>query len=823
MKELFTEVVLPLPLHGRFTYRVPEDLRDKVQPGMRAIVQFGARKSFSAVILNVTEEPPPIGNLKSLLSLLDETPVVNAVNLKLWDWISEYYMCTLGETMKAALPPGLKLESNSIVSLNADHAETGFTEAETLIVDAVAEEKISVKTLENRLGKQFSLHTLKNLVAAGVLTLDETIREKYHEKTRAVVHINRDYTSEAAWHELLNKLNKAPKQKELMLRFADLTGFFETNGQKSIAKKQLLEKSGASENTLKQLVNKKILDIKYEAVSRFEADNPAQNPKHALSDAQQKALDEIKSQFAEKQTVLLHGVTASGKTEIYIHLIEEAVRKGQQVLYMIPEIALTSQIISRLKNVFGNRAGIYHSKMSDAERVEIWNNILSFSPGGNHSMPIILGTRSAVFLPFSNLGLVIIDEEHENSYKQFDPAPRYHARDTAIVMAAHHGARVLLGSATPSFESYFNAKTSRYGFVKLDTRFSGTPLPEIIIADVSDAYKRRQMKSIFTPQLYHQIAETLDVGKQVILFQNRRGYSPFVECMACNWIPVCKNCDVSLTYHKQQKRLVCHYCGYHIKYPENCPSCKSTDIKSRGIGTEKIEDEIAALFPQARIARMDIDSTRSRFAFDKIIHKLENREIDILVGTQMITKGLDIDNIALAGILNADNLINYPDFRAHERAFQLMQQVSGRSGRKNGEGKVVIQTSQPKHEIIGEITTNDYETFFNRNIAERKQFSYPPWFRLIKISVKHKQENVLDSAAATLAGRLRTSKMFDVLGPSPPVIAKVQQWYSKEIRLKIKRDRKTKEIREIIFKAMEDTMQSPYNKSVIIQIDVDPM
>ncbi|MCL1821622.1 MAG: primosomal protein N', partial [Prolixibacteraceae bacterium] len=721
------------------------------------------------------------------------------------------------------LPPGLKLESNSIISVNGGHGKNDFPEAEMQILGCVSGEKMSVKSLENQMGSQFSLHALRNLIASGVLALDETISEKYHEKMRAVVTLNPEFAQKRAWCQLQDSMQKAPRQKELLTRFAELTAFTEENSRKAVPKKELLKKSNVGESALKQLVNKKIFAIEYEPVSRLQSGISTQNPKHVLTEAQQKALEEIKIQFSDKQTVLLHGITASGKTEIYIHLIDETLAAGKQVLYMVPEIALTPQIINRLKNVFGNKADVYHSKMSDAERVEIWNNVLSFSRGGNSSTQIILGTRSSVFLPFANLGLIIIDEEHESSYKQFDPAPRYHARDSAIVMALHHNAKVLLGSATPSFESYFNAKARRYGLVKLDKRFSGAPMPDILIADVSDAYKRRQMKSIFTPQLYNQIAEALDANRQVVLFQNRRGYSPFIECMACNQIPRCKNCDVSLTYHKQQNRMVCHYCGYRMPYPERCPSCNSNDIKSRGIGTEKIETEIAELFPQARIERMDIDSTRSRFAFEKIIGRLENREIDILVGTQMITKGLDIEHVALAGILNADNLLNYPDFRAHERAFQLMQQVGGRSGRKSGQGKVVIQTSQPKHEIISEVVHYDYETFFNRNIAERKQFSYPPWFRLIKITVKHKQENTLNNASSLLADRLRATKMFGVLGPSTPLVGKVQQWYSKEIRLKIKREKNAKEIRGVIFKIKDDVLQSPYNKSVIIQIDVDPL
>jgi primosomal protein N' (replication factor Y) len=649
------------------------------------------------------------------------------------------------------------------------------------------------------------------------------VEEKYKEKTKTTIGIRPDLRASETWETVLDSLSKAPKQKDLLYHFVEMSGMFSGKNKTTIDKQNLLKGSRIGEGVLNQLVDKGFLIIHKEVVSRVDTPQAEQADMNLLNNWQQEAIDQIREQFLHKQVVLIHGVTASGKTEIYIHLIDEACRQGKQVLYLVPEIALTPQIVVRLKKVFGKRVGVYHSKMNDAERVEIWNKVLQFSQGNSEGFQIILGARSAVFLPFARLGMIIVDEEHENSYKQYDPAPRYNARDMAVVLGIQHKAPVLLGSATPSFESYLNAQNGKYGLVKLSQRHGKAKMPQVIIADLQRAFKRRQMHSMLSPELYENMQLSLETGEQVILFQNRRGYSPFVECMECGWIPWCVNCDVSLTYHRKHERLSCHYCGHHIKLPPQCPKCQSAQLKTRGMGTEKIEDEISKLFPQARIARMDLDTTQSKTAFEKIIHQLETQKIDILVGTQMVTKGLDIEHVGLVGVLNADNLLNFPDFRAHERAFQLMMQVSGRSGRKKKEGKVVIQTSQPTHQVIEFLKNDDYEGFFRKHIAERKAFLYPPWFRMIKIIAKHKNPAVLDAAAMFLAMALRNMQKFIVLGPEYPLIGRVQQLYTKEIWLKIARNKKPDDIKSAVRDAVETTKRQPGNSSLILHVDVDPM
>jgi primosomal protein N' (replication factor Y) len=764
MKDQFAEIILPLPLYDRFTYRIPDDLVEKVKPGVRVLVQFGKRKNYSALVIALTHTAPQGFEIKPVLSVLDDNAVVHPVNLGLWNWMSDYYMSPLGEVMNAAMPSALKLQGS-----------------------------------------------------------DGLVEVKYKEKTKTTIGIRPDLKVPETWEITMKSLAKASKQKILLQHFANMSGLFDDKKIATIDKKKLLEVSGISEGVLNQLVGKGFLSIHKEAVSRIGSPQAEQADMNLLNARQQEAIEQIRGQFLQKQVVLIHGVTASGKTEIYIHLIEEACRQGKQVLYLVPEIALTPQVVFRLNKVFGGKVGVYHSKMSDAERVEIWNKVLQSSQGRSEGYQIVLGARSAVFLPFAQLGLIIVDEEHENSYKQYDPAPRYNARDMAVVLGQQHKAPVLLGSATPSFESYLNARNGKYGMVKLTQRYGIAEMPKVIIADLQRAFKRRQMVSMLSPELYENMQLSLEAGGQVILFQNRRGYSPFVECMECGWIPRCVNCDVSLTYHKKHDRLTCHYCGHHIKLPHQCLRCQAVQLKTRGLGTEKIEDEITKLFPQARVARMDLDTTHSKTAFDKIIHQMETRKIDILVGTQMVTKGLDIEHVSLVGVLNADNLLNFPDFRSHERAFQLLAQVSGRSGRREKEGRVVIQTSQPTHPVIEFLKNGDYEGFFRKHIAERKAFFYPPWFRMIKIVAKHKNPVILDAAALFLAMALRNMQKFIVLGPEYPLIGRVQQLYTKEIWLKIARNKKPADIKKSVQEVVEATKRQPGNSSLIINTDVDPM
>ncbi len=820
MSDLFAEIILPLPLHDTFTYRVPEQLRLQATPGKRAIVQFGRKKFYSGLIFSVHDAAPQGFEIKDIQSVLDDEPVIHPVNIRLWQWMAEYYLCPLGDVMKAALPSALKLESSSMV---AALPGSGNTPSETELVKLITAKSLSLAEIQKKMGSRFSFRELQQLINQKIICLEETVFEKYKPKTRPLLQLHPSMDSPEKWQQTLDSLTRAPKQQELMRHIAEKTALFSARKNFELPKKELLAGTTFSEAILNQLIAKEILTVRQETVSRLDESLPLQTDLNLLNNDQQQALEKIGELFKQKQVVLMHGVTASGKTEIYIHLIDQVCRQGKQALYLVPEISLTPQIVNRLKKVFGNKVGVYHSRMNDAERAEVWNHVLSFGKSDDPACQIILGARSSVFLPFANLGLIIADEEHENSYKQFDPAPRYNARDMAVMLGYQHHAAVLLGSATPSFESYMNAKTGKYGLVELLKRYSQVALPNIRVADLQRAYKRKEMRSVLTPELFEEIEKALQNQEQVILFQNRRGYSPFVECMNCGWIPRCVNCDVSLTYHKQQRRLNCHYCGFSFRMPETCGQCGSPDIKTRGFGTEKIEDEIAPLFPEARIARMDLDSTRSRNAFDKIIHQLEARKIDILVGTQMVTKGLDFEHVSVVGILNADNLLNFPDFRAHERAFQLMLQVSGRAGRLNKQGTVVIQTSQPEHPVLRQVINHDYESLFRQLMEERKTFHYPPWYRLIKIAVKHRNPSQLEIAATELGNALKKTGLFLVLGPEYPLVARIQLWHIKEIWLKTSRDKNLAQVRQEIETAVKNTRQLPYLSGAVFNIDVDPM
>ena len=827
VEQLFADVILPLPLDYHFTYRVPSAFQFRIKIGARVIVQFGKRKFFSALVYKLHQNTPSGEfEIKDIDAILDDEPIIGEKQLQIWEWIANYYCCTLGEVYKAALPTGLKLESQTKISMNPDAIITeDLTDKETAVVLLLESRKTaSIQDLNQFLGQQSSFAILKLLLEKNAVIVEEQMRESYKPKLVSMVRLNPEYDSEEKLNSMLDLLSrKAKKQEQLLKVFLDET-LFGNLKLTEIAKKDLLQIADSSDAILKGLDEKQVLEVFQKEIGRIARTHDADLLIKELSEPQQIAHDEIRAQFETQQTVLLNGVTSSGKTEIYIRLIEEQLKQGKQVLYLVPEIGLTTQIITRLKTAFGDQAGIYHSKFNDAERVEIWFNVLNEKSGKTgQQYQVILGARSAIFLPFKNLGLIIVDEEHENSYKQFDPAPRYNARDMAILMGNIHGAKVLLGSATPSYETYFNARSNKYGLVNLTERFQGIKMPELFPANTQEAYKRKQMRSVFTPELYDEIALALQNKEQVILFQNRRGFAPFVQCGKCGWIPKCKYCDVSMTYHKNRSSLICHYCGHTTSLVVKCKECGSDEIKTRGFGTEKIEDEIKLLFPEARVARMDLDTTRAKNAYEQLIWQFETGKVDILVGTQMVTKGLDFDHVRVVGVLNADNLLNYPDFRSYERSYQLIMQVSGRAGRKNNRGKVIVQTTQPNHPVIQDVIANDYYKLFSRQMAERKMFRYPPYYRLIKIVVKHQNKERLDLAAMNLATAFRNIFNKNVLGPEYPVVGRIQMWFQKEILIKLPRDGKIQEAKTKIMEIINRTKTQPNNSQLIIYADVDPM
>lgn len=822
MAEIFAQVIVPLSLHDSFTYRVPSKLENQIGPGKRVVVQFGAKKYYAGLVTSVSDQQPDFSEIKNIVQVLDDYPLVLPINFDLWIWMANYYCCTLGDVFRAALPSGLKMESKSKILLANTDLLVDISVEENEILQTIQNQNLSVIELQNKLQNNFSFPALKSLLQKKIITIEEKISSRYKPKVERFVKLHTQIKSEKELNDKIEGLSRAQKQLALIYHFCSLTKVFEKEQLSEIGQKELFENTTFNSTHLNPLVKKNIFTVFEKQVSRLQQGDDGQVKINMLNKHQEKAYHEIVHAFEKKQVVLLHGVTASGKTEIYIHLINEVLKSGRQALYLVPEIALTTQIIQRLKNAFGRKVGIYHSKLSSQERVEIWDKVLEFNKNPENGYQVVLGARSALFLPFSKLGIIIVDEEHENSYKQFDPAPRYHARDMAVILGYQNKAKVLLGSATPSFESYYNVLTKKYALVDLAFRHANVALPEIIIADVKQAYKRKEMRSFLSPELYRLIEKALEKNEQVILFQNRRGYSPFIECFSCGWIPKCENCDVSLTYHKYKKRLICHYCGYSIPYPNSCHDCGSPEIKTRGFGTEKIEDELKPLFQNANIARMDWDTTQTKNAFEKIISNLENQRTDILIGTQMVTKGLDFEHVSVVGILNADNLLNFPDFRAHERAYQLISQVSGRAGRKHKQGKVVIQTSQPEHEIIHFIQEQKYNEVLFSQLEERQHFRYPPFFRLIKITVKHKTLETVERVSVQLAQKLREVNGLIVLGPEFPLISKIQLWHQKEIWLKIDKKFNLEQLKEFITKSAAMVKKQTDNSNSIINIDVDP-
>ena len=819
----YVDVLLPLPLANWYTYSLPESLEGQVQTGSRVIVPFGKKKFYTALVANVHYCPPEGYEIKEVTEVLDTRPVLLPQQFRLWKWMASYYLCTMGDVYKAALPSGMKLESETIVTANPDYeATTPLTPREQQVLDLLTQDpEQCITQLEKRLNVTRNiLPVINNLLAKGAISVKEELKRNYKPKTEIRVKLSPDCQTEERLHQLFDELGRAPKRLALLMKYLELSGFFTDKASlREVSKKELLTRADATPTIFNGLVEKGIFETYLYEVGRLDREQTRTVAINPLNPAQQAAYDAILSHFREKNVCLLHGVTSSGKTEIYIHLIRQAIENGQQVLYLLPEIALTTQITERLKRVFGGRIGIYHSKFPDAERVEIWQKQLR--PEGHYD--IILGVRSSVFLPFHNLGLIIVDEEHETTYKQQDPAPRYHARDTAIMLASIYGAKVLLGTATPSIDSYHNALAGKYGLVTLNERYKDIRLPEIRIVDIKELARKKMMNGPFSPELLAAVRQALERHEQVILFQNRRGFAPMIECKVCGWVPKCKNCDVSLTYHKGLNQLTCHYCGYTYAVPRSCPACGSVELVNRGFGTEKIEDNIREIFPDAKVARMDLDTTRSRSAYERIIADFEAGKTHILIGTQMVSKGLDFDHVSVVGILNADNMLNYPDFRAHERAFQLMAQVAGRAGRRDKRGLVILQTKSPDLPVIHQVVTNDYKQMYEAQTTERKLFHYPPFCRFIYVYLKHRKEDVVTQAADTLAAWLRTAFGDKVLGPDKPPVGRIQMLFIKKIVIKLDLNMSGTKVRDYLLSVQRQLIEDERFRSLVVYYDVDPV
>ena len=752
----YADILLPVPLEGFFTYAVPERLREQIAFGMRVLVNFGPKKTYVGIVVRIHDEEPKGYNTKEIIDIADKQPMLLDKQLQLWQWIAEYYLAPIGDIYKAAMPAGLKAEDG------------------------------------------------------------------YKPKTETYIRLAEKYRTVEALHIAINMLTRAEKQLAAFLGYLQLSHWDEAEHHaniEEITREELMNASHSTSTTIGMLVKRGMLETYEKEVGRLNhSGEPHPENIQKLSPAQQDAYNAILFSMMRKNVTLLHGVTSSGKTEIYIHLIQHTLDEGKQVLYLLPEIALTVQIMDRLQKVFGRRLGIYHSRYSDGERVEIWQKQMSKDP-----YDIILGARSAVFLPFQKLGLVIIDEEHETSFKQQDPAPRYHARSAAIVLASMYGAKTLLGTATPSIESYHNAKTGKYGYVSLTQRFEGIELPEFRIVDVKDLQHRKMMTGPFSPILLAEVRKALEEGKQAILFQNRRGFAPMIECKQCGWVPHCQHCDVSLTLHRNTNQLTCHYCGYTYSIPTKCPNCEGTELRTRGYGTEKIEESIRDIFPEAKVARMDLDTTKTRNAYERIINDFAMGRTNILIGTQMISKGLDFANVSVVGILNADSMLNFPDFRAYEHAFMMMAQVGGRAGRKGKRGLVILQTKSPDLPIVQQVMNNNYEAMYEGVTAERKEFHYPPFYRLVYVYLKHRDDNVVASAAATLAFKLRIWFGERVLGPDKPSVAKVKSLNIRKIMIKLENGIDIQKVRQYLRKAHSDILKDKRFNSLVIYYDVDPL
>ena len=824
-KTLFCNVLLPVPIPKLFTYRIPRSLNEQVHVGSRVIVQFGSKKILTGIVDEVHSQAPEAYDARSLLELMDEQPIVKPVQLELFKWMASYYMCTPGEVLNVAMPSGLKLSSQSQIQIHPDFdpATTTYTfnEKEEKLLDAlIANETLSYAEAEALLGQKSLYNLFKQLISKEAILLFEEVKDKYKPKKVKRIRLNPAYAGDKkALEALFEVLEKQPKQSEALLHFLQICPVHmkpECN-EEGVEKSQLIQ-GDTSPSSVRTLLKNEVLEEWEQVVPRFKLPKNDHAAKIVLNPEQTKARDEILQHFESKDTVLLHGITGSGKTELYINLIEEALEGGSQVLYLLPEIALTTQIVGRLKKVFGSRMGVYHSRFSDNERVEVWQGVL------NGDLPLIVGVRSSVFLPFDKLGLIIVDEEHETSYKQFDPAPRYHARDTALVLSRMHKAKTLLGSATPSVESFYQGRQGKYGLVTLNKRFGSAQLPELKLADTRVATKQKTMKAMFSEELVEAMRQVVQKGEQAIIFQNRRGYAPYLNCEECSWIPKCNSCAVSLTYHMFSNELRCHYCGHKDYVPTACPACGSHKIKTIGYGTEKLEESIRLLVPEANVQRMDLDTTRRKNSYQTIIDNFEEGRIDILVGTQMVSKGLDFERVSLVGVFDADRMIHFPDFRSHERTFQLITQVSGRAGRGEIPGQVIIQTSDTGQAILQKILAGNYEAVYQEEISERESFFYPPFSRLIRLVVKNSEKEMVEEAAKALAEYLKKSLGTErVLGPEEPLVGRIRSLYLMNIHIKLERQNlDIQAVKEFISETCRKLASDKTFKKTEVVADVDP-
>jgi primosomal protein N' (replication factor Y) len=812
----FIDVILPIPLKQAFTYSVNKDEASFLKRGMRVAVPFGKTKIYTGIVNAIYKDQPPAYETKPIDQILDEVPIITLIQLEHWEWIATYYMCTLGEVIRAALPSAFLLESETIVSLTPEKLldETNCSDDEFLVYEALQHQStLHINDIRSILDRKNVVKVLQELLQKGVIKVEEEVYEQYTPKLKRYIKLAAAYASEENLRKLLDSLTRAPKQRDVLMNLFMMTA----QEKKPVESMVLQKKSKVTSAVLKSLLNKGVLEEYYIQKDRIEFTGEGDNKIKELTETQERALVEIESSFKEHDVTLLHGVTSSGKTELYVRLIEKLINKGKQVLYMLPEIALTTQLISRLQYYFGNKISVYHSRYSVNERVEVWNNVLA----NKSKAQIIIGARSSMFLPFSNLGLIIVDEEHEPSFKQYNPAPRYHARDSAIVLGTLHKAKLLMGSATPSLESYHNAEIGKFGLIHIKKRFGNVLMPDIELVDIKEKHRKKQMKGHFSDRLLEAMHEALKNNEQIILFQNRRGYSPIVECTTCGIAPQCPNCDVSLTYHQFKNELRCHYCGYHMAMLQSCMACGNETLDTKGFGTEQIELELKALFPENSIARMDQDTTRGKNAYAKIIERLDNQEIDILVGTQMLAKGLDFRNISLVGVMNADNLLNFPDFRAHERSFQLLQQVSGRAGRTKKQGKVLIQTFNPYHQILQQVSVHDYEGMYKQQNEERYQYKYPPFYRTIRITFKDRNLQKMQKSSLWFSKALQLKFKENILGPEAPPVTRIRNQYLSNVLVKIPKNQSLSKTKMYINNVHRTFNSIKEFSTVRIIIDVD--